>query len=72
MTFLAWKPGHMITFLVCFFVLYWDNRLMRLTIDNTRKREWWLWMIKILTTENNSLNKTTVSFFYYYYFPFVS
>lgn len=35
MTFLAWKPGHMITFLVCvnfFFFLYWDYRLTRLTI----------------------------------------
>lgn len=34
MTFLAWKPGHMITFLVCFclflFFLYWDFRLTRI------------------------------------------
>lgn len=47
MTFLAWKPGHMITFLVCvnfflffspfllfsFSFLYWDYRLTRLTIE---------------------------------------
>lgn len=45
MTFLAWKPGHMITFLMCvnffvlfccfLFVLYLDYRLTRLTIDIT-------------------------------------
>ena len=34
MTFLAWKPEHMITFLVLIsFFLYWDNRLTRLTKD---------------------------------------
>lgn len=45
MTFLAWKPEHMITFLVCvnffllFFFLYWDYRLTRLTIDISGREE---------------------------------
>lgn len=41
MTFLAWKPGHMITFLVCvvfFFVFFCTGfRLTRLTVDSGRE-----------------------------------
>lgn len=42
MTFLAWKPGHMITFLVCVvfffcFCFFTGFRLTRLTVDSGRE-----------------------------------